>query len=70
MRFNPMSKYFLKEKLLHFLIVIIIIWINLSNNRIFVETLRITHPNMSDKHADKCIEENFAAWLKDYVSIF
>jgi len=25
---------------------------------------------MSDEHADKCIEENFAAWLKEYVSIF
>jgi hypothetical protein len=43
---------------------------NVINNRIFVETLHVDHPNMSDEQVDKCIEKNFAAWLKNYVSIF
>ncbi|XP_027186337.1 uncharacterized protein [Cicer arietinum] len=34
----------------------------------FVEALRKVHRNMSDEHADKCIEENFASWLKEYMS--
>jgi hypothetical protein len=35
-----------------------------------VETLLVDHPNMSDEKVDKCIEKNFATWLKNYVSIF
>jgi hypothetical protein len=27
-------------------------------------------PNISNEHVDKCIEENFAVWLKDYVSLY